>query len=176
MIPTDCDRPWPPTSVYGYPRSAGGYAAALASLQLGASPRYLPRDGQTFCATAIWDGSFAMGVFTPGRFYGGNAGVGVAIGGGCNSIQANDLGDWFGGPDGRAWGWAEVQSLELATAAAAQGHPTLFTWHNAQGHGHTGWIEPAGTIAQAGARCGQGFSFQDVFGAVVPTLRFFTHP
>lgn len=94
----------------------------------GVNPRYLPRDGSTFCNVFVTDVCLATGAATPTPPY---------------SLRANQHVDWLGSADAKKKGWKEV-SAEEAQKQANSGKTVVAGWKNptAGESGHMAIVRP----------------------------------
>jgi len=169
MDPLDRVHPWPvPLSNGSDARSPAAYLAVLTAFQFNSNPRYQPSPGVTWCNIAAADGGFALGALVPHVWSTPQSGQ-------WSEHTANQTIDWLL-TTGKDYGWKSV-SAAAAKQAAADGLPTLVCWKNPAGHGHLGWVQPDWSLAQAGAKCGYGIPFTDVFTAAMASeLLYFVHP
>lgn len=94
----------------------------------GVNPRYVPRDGNTFCNVFVTDVCLATGAPTPKPPY---------------SLRANEHVDWLGSPDAKKQGWKEV-SAEEAQKQANSGKTVVAGWKNPTpgASGHVAIVRP----------------------------------
>lgn len=92
------------------------------------NPRYVPRDGNTFCNVFVTDVCLATGAPTPKPPY---------------SLRANEHVDWLGSPDAKKQGWKEV-SAEEAQKQANSGKTVVAGWKNPKAgeSGHVAIVRP----------------------------------
>ena len=135
-------------------RNAATYDNVINQFAVGSSPRYQPRDGNTYCNIFAWDVTKAMGAELP--HWVDSNGNPAAQGQG-RELDANATNAWLN-EHGAKSGWRKV-SAEEAQAMANQGHPAVASWDNQGGIGHIAVVRPGEVtgngpaIAQAGSDC-----------------------
>lgn len=92
------------------------------------NPRYVPRDGKTFCNVFVTDVCLATGAATPQPPY---------------SLTANQHVDWLGSAPAKKQGWKEV-SAEEAQKQANSGKTVVAGWKNPKANesGHVAIVRP----------------------------------
>lgn len=169
------ETPWLPASpvICSAPgeRNPTSYEAILAQFDVEHNPRYVPRDGKTYCNIFAWDVTRAMGAELPhwvdplGRPTTCDDPSGQRMN--CNAIS-----EWLHSV-GHSYGWTQTDE-EGAVRAAALGHPTVAIWRNPSGNGHVAMVRPDGMglsgpfCAQAGKVCFQQGEVARAFGGFVP--------
>lgn len=154
-------------------RAPLSYAAVMAQFDVGASPRYRPRNGLTFCNIFCGDVTAAMGAELPHWIDADGRATYAATG--ARETTANALFDRLvAGVDG----YAECFP-EQAVARACAGHPVVVAWHSgSKAPGHIAMVEPSVDprgvlVAQAGAVCGRQLPLRAAFGD--RAVRMFFH-
>lgn len=121
-------------------RSPTAYRAVVEQFDVTYNPRYVKRDGKTFCNIFLWDVTRALACEIPHWW-------------GTRELNANDIAIWLTA-HGADFGWKRITTAESAAKKAALGFPTVAAWHNVGGTGHVAVVIPGKdriSIAQAGA-------------------------
>lgn len=169
FLATDRTKPMPFAQSNGSDnRSPDNYVAVLKQFGFDVSSRYQPGEGATYCNIAMWDASRALGCEVPHWWVMQNGQYG-------EQEETINLAIHWLLDAGLDYGWKQV-AADYAKQACALGKPTLVTWLNPSGHGHVAWVQPDWTLAQAGATCGYGLAFTQVFSSsMMSQLQFFAH-
>ncbi len=166
-------------------RSLETYDDVIDQFEVEENPRYGLREDDSYCNVFLWDVTRAMGAEIPAWV--GEDGEPVPpftdqdqkiwAHDDWYRMSANDINGWLK-RHGAQYGWREV-SAEQAQDFANQGHPTVASWYDPQGIGHTGVVRPGSmsngpALAQAGTRNVNHAHVYDFFPR--EGTQFFFHP
>jgi hypothetical protein len=152
-------------------RSVEHYNLVIDQFDVESNPRYIPREGKTYCNIFVWDVTRAMRAEIPHwtntlgepvshDFYG-------AIRKSCNSMYY-----WLYSL-GSKYGWYKAD-ISRAIIFASQGKPSIAIYHNPHGNGHIAIILPdqptddGPFCAQAGKQCYRRIHLKIAFGDKTP--------
>jgi hypothetical protein len=152
-------------------RNALIYIAILEQFDVERNPRYMPRDGKTYCNIFVWDVTSAMNSAIP--HWVNSAGIPTTHDDPDGRRQScNAMHDWLHSI-GIQYGWRQTD-LTNAQISAGKGHPTIAIFKNPAGNGHIVMIRPDATedtgplCAQAGKVCFLRGQLRDAFGDYTP--------
>lgn len=129
-------------------RNRKTYDDVIDQFEVEENPRYGLREDDSYCNVFLWDVTRAMNAEIPAWIGKNGEPVAPFTDQDRNSwahdewhrMSANDINRWLI-QRGPRFGWREV-SAEQAQDFANRGHPTVASWYDPQGIGHTGVVRP----------------------------------
>ena len=168
-LPVEAWKPVPSVGFITQRPGCGGeaYARVMDQLNVEKEPRYLPRDGMTFCNIFVWDVTRLMSCEVP--HWVDEYWRPTRVGGG-RETDANAIVESL--HRGR-WGW---KPCSRPRDCANEGWPVIAGWANARGPGHVAMVRPGAgetlMVSQAGATNGREMPLAQAFGRK-PVLYWF---